>query len=54
LKRAVAVKDTTEAAELLERIVRPGDLVLIKGSRGARTEQVLEGFTKRQLEAARS
>ena len=54
LKRAVAVANTTEAAELLEQIVRPGDLVLVKGSRTARTEQVLETFSNLQLDAARS
>ena len=54
LKNAVAVADTSEAAEVLERIVRPGDLVLVKGSRTARTEQVMEAFSNRQLEDARS
>jgi len=54
LKHAVAVNNTTEAAELLERIAKAGDLVLIKGSRTARTEQVLEEFSRRQLEGARS
>ena len=54
LKNAVAVADTTEAAEILERIVRRGDLVLVKGSRTARTEQVMEAFSNRQLEDARS
>ena len=54
LKHAVAVKDTLEAAQLLDRLVSPGDLVLIKGSRGARTEQVLEEFSNRQLEGAQS
>jgi UDP-N-acetylmuramoyl-tripeptide--D-alanyl-D-alanine ligase len=54
LKHAVAVASTTEAAELLDRIVRPGDLVLVKGSRTARTEQVLETFSNLQLEGARS
>jgi UDP-N-acetylmuramyl pentapeptide synthase len=38
------VKSTTEAAELLAEIAHPGDLVLIKGSRLARTEQVIEAF----------
>ena len=32
------------AAKLLGEIAEPGDLVLIKGSRGARTEQVIEQF----------
>jgi UDP-N-acetylmuramyl pentapeptide synthase len=54
LQRAVAVASTTEAAELLERIVRPGDLVLVKGSRIARTEQVMEAFSNFQLEDAHS
>ena len=54
LKNAVAVADTTEATEVLERIVRRGDLVLVKGSRTARTEQVMEAFSNRQLEDARS
>jgi UDP-N-acetylmuramyl pentapeptide synthase len=30
--------------------VQPGDLVLIKGSRSARTERVLEEFAKRKME----
>jgi UDP-N-acetylmuramoyl-tripeptide--D-alanyl-D-alanine ligase len=50
LKRAVAVESTEKATELLDQIARPGDLVLIKGSRSARTEKVLENFGKRQLE----
>ncbi len=39
-----------EAADLLCSTARPGDLVLIKGSRSARTERVLEEFAQRQLE----
>lgn len=54
MKHAVAVSNTTKAAELLEGIVRPGDLVLIKGSRAARTEQVMEAFSNLQLEGTRS
>jgi UDP-N-acetylmuramoyl-tripeptide--D-alanyl-D-alanine ligase len=53
LKSAVAVANAEEAAEVLERIARPGDLVLIKGSRTARTELVLEEFAKHQMENAR-
>lgn len=37
--------------DVLEEIARPGDLVLVKGSRSARTELVLEIFAKRQTEA---
>jgi UDP-N-acetylmuramyl pentapeptide synthase len=44
LEKASAVRSTSEAAELLGEIAQPGDLVLIKGSRIARTEQVIEAF----------
>ncbi|MFN2622297.1 MAG: UDP-N-acetylmuramoyl-tripeptide--D-alanyl-D-alanine ligase [Chthoniobacterales bacterium] len=47
LKNTVAVNSQEEAAELLEKNAVPGDLVLIKGSRAARMERVLEEFTKR-------
>jgi UDP-N-acetylmuramyl pentapeptide synthase len=33
---------------MLTEISSPGDLVLVKGSRSARTEQVLEEFAKNQ------
>ena len=46
-----AVVATAElAADRLCEIARPGDLVLVKGSRSARTERVLEEFAKRQME----
>jgi len=48
LEKTVAVRSTTEAAELLGEIAEPGDLVLIKGSRLARTERVMEEFSKQQ------
>jgi UDP-N-acetylmuramoyl-tripeptide--D-alanyl-D-alanine ligase len=38
------VPDTTAAAELLAEVTEPGDLVLVKGSRSARTEKVIEQF----------
>jgi len=44
LKNITAVDSTKEAAELLGDIARPGDLILVKGSRSARTEQVIEAF----------
>jgi UDP-N-acetylmuramoyl-tripeptide--D-alanyl-D-alanine ligase len=47
LKNSAVVRSTSEAAELLSRIVAPGDLVLIKGSRAARTEEVIEQFALR-------
>ena len=48
LKKSVAVDSHEKAAELLEKNAAPGDLVLIKGSRAARMERVLEEFTKRR------
>lgn len=47
LEKSVAVQSTSEAAELLGEIALPGDLVLIKGSRAARTEEVIEQFQLR-------
>jgi UDP-N-acetylmuramoyl-tripeptide--D-alanyl-D-alanine ligase len=51
LKKSVAVDSHEQAAELLEKIAVPGDLVLIKGSRSARMELVLEDFAKRRRRA---
>jgi UDP-N-acetylmuramyl pentapeptide synthase len=47
LKKSIAVDSHQQAAELLERDAARGDLVLIKGSRSARMERVLEEFSKR-------
>jgi UDP-N-acetylmuramoyl-tripeptide--D-alanyl-D-alanine ligase len=44
LDKVSSAGSTAEAAKLLGEIAEPGDLVLIKGSRGARTEQVIEQF----------
>src|SRR6266481_5572179 len=44
LAKTTAVRSTSEAAELLGEIAEPGDLILVKGSRSARTEQVIEAF----------
>jgi UDP-N-acetylmuramyl pentapeptide synthase len=48
LEKSVAVDSPEEAAGLLEQNAAPGDLILVKGSRSARMERVLEGFAKRQ------
>jgi UDP-N-acetylmuramoyl-tripeptide--D-alanyl-D-alanine ligase len=48
LEKCAAVESTSEAAETLDGIATPGDLVLVKGSRSARMERVLEEFAKRQ------
>jgi len=45
LKNTAIVGSTAEAADLLGEIAAPGDLVLVKGSRMARTEQVIEAFS---------
>jgi UDP-N-acetylmuramoyl-tripeptide--D-alanyl-D-alanine ligase len=47
LEKSVAVDSPKEAAELLEGSAAPGDLVLIKGSRSARMERVLEEFSRK-------
>jgi UDP-N-acetylmuramoyl-tripeptide--D-alanyl-D-alanine ligase len=48
LQKSVFVPSTTEAAERLAEIAEPGDLVLIKGSRAARTELVIDEFARRR------
>ncbi len=50
LKNSRTLASVEEVAEFLCETAHPGDLVLIKGSRAARTERVLEEFAKRQLE----
>jgi UDP-N-acetylmuramoyl-tripeptide--D-alanyl-D-alanine ligase len=44
LNKISSARSTGEAAKLLGEIAEPGDLVLIKGSRAARTEEVIEQF----------
>jgi len=44
LDKVLSARSTDEAANLLGGIVEPGDLVLVKGSRAARTEEVIEQF----------
>src|SRR5438477_4067064 len=47
LPNTSVVRSTSEAAQLLGEIASPGDLVLVKGSRGAHTEHVIETFEMR-------
>ena len=47
LGKVSSTQSTDEAARLLGKIAEPGDLVLIKGSRAARTEEVIEKFGSR-------
>jgi len=44
LSRTIEVRTHEEAAELATRLTRPGDVILIKGSRGMEMEKVLEAF----------
>jgi UDP-N-acetylmuramyl pentapeptide synthase len=44
LDKVLSAQSTGEAANLLGGIAEPGDLVLVKGSRAARTEEVIEQF----------
>src|SRR6266404_1837377 len=48
LKNTAIVESTAEAAQLLGEIAAPGDLVLVKGSRLAQTERVIEAFRNSQ------
>ena len=43
---AMTTEDSVKAAEFLVNQVQEGDLVLVKGSRGAQTERVIEAFAK--------
>ena len=47
LKEVFAVKNSSDAAEIALRIVQPGDLILVKGSRGMKMETVIEALRKR-------
>jgi UDP-N-acetylmuramoyl-tripeptide--D-alanyl-D-alanine ligase len=51
LSKSISVESPEEAAELLGESASPGDLILVKGSRSARMERVLEAFSKRQQTA---
>ncbi len=54
LSNVSLVPSTREAANLLGEIAAPGDLVLIKGSRAAKTEEVIEQFRSRHSEFVNS
>ena len=48
---AVALPDAGAAAAALEEALRPGDIVLLKGSRGSRLERIEELWAERRKEA---
>ncbi|MBV9216353.1 MAG: UDP-N-acetylmuramoyl-tripeptide--D-alanyl-D-alanine ligase [Acidobacteria bacterium] len=47
LEAAEFAEDSSAAAERVAAIVKPGDVVLVKGSRGVRTEKVIERLLER-------
>jgi UDP-N-acetylmuramoyl-tripeptide--D-alanyl-D-alanine ligase len=47
VKQVFAVKNSSDAAEMALRIVQPGDLILVKGSRGMKMEIVIDALRKR-------
>jgi UDP-N-acetylmuramyl pentapeptide synthase len=49
---AVTAGDTMQAAQMVPGLVRPGDLIVVKGSRGMRLEAVVDALTARRGEAA--
>jgi UDP-N-acetylmuramoyl-tripeptide--D-alanyl-D-alanine ligase len=51
LEKSISVAEAEEAADLLGETAAPGDLILVKGSRSARMERVLEAFSRRQSTA---
>ena len=44
VEKVVRVESTEEATKVLRGLARAGDLVLIKGSRSARMERIVEGL----------
>lgn len=46
--RAKAFEDREEIAAAMKRMIKPGDVILVKGSRGMRMELILEQFLKEE------
>ena len=44
--KAMAFEDRDKIIATLKRLVKPGDVLLFKGSRGMHMELILEGFLK--------
>jgi hypothetical protein len=45
--RAIFFQNSQEASKSLEQFIEPGDLLLLKGSRGVRMERILEAMEVR-------
>ncbi len=43
-KRAKFFQNSAEAGDFLARFIKPGDLLLLKGSRGVKMETILEAI----------
>jgi UDP-N-acetylmuramyl pentapeptide synthase len=39
--------DSTAAAEAMPSLIEPGDLILVKGSRGTRTDRIVDRLVER-------
>ena len=50
-ERAIFFENSQEAAKFLEQFIVPGDLLLLKGSRGVRMERILEAMDARHRRA---
>jgi UDP-N-acetylmuramoyl-tripeptide--D-alanyl-D-alanine ligase len=48
-ERVSVCQDANEGVEVLKGAIQPGDVVLIKGSRGMHLERVVEGFLKQPV-----
>ena len=51
-ERAIFFENSQEAAKFLEQFIVPGDLLLLKGSRGVRMERILEAMDARHRRAS--
>jgi UDP-N-acetylmuramoyl-tripeptide--D-alanyl-D-alanine ligase len=51
-ERAIFFENSQEAAKFLEQFIVPGDLLLLKGSRGVRMERILEAIDARHRRAS--
>jgi UDP-N-acetylmuramoyl-tripeptide--D-alanyl-D-alanine ligase len=53
VERAMFFEDSESAGQFLESFLRPGDLLLVKGSRGVRMEKILAAVERQHARAAK-